>query len=60
MPEYLGALLNYYDGKTSATRQSDVSAELAKVLPADFTLLDPPRPRRLPPGGTRTRQRNTS
>jgi osmoprotectant transport system substrate-binding protein len=22
-------------------RQSDVSAELAKVLPADFTLLDP-------------------
>ncbi len=42
MPEYLGALLNYYDGKTSATRQSDVSAELAKVLPADFTLLDPP------------------
>lgn len=41
VPEYLGALLNYYDGKTLATRQSDVSAELAKVLPADFTLLDP-------------------
>lgn len=41
MPEYLGALLNYYDGKTLATSQSDVSAELAKVLPADFTLLTP-------------------
>ncbi|VDR26572.1 Choline-binding protein precursor [Raoultella terrigena] len=41
VPEYLGALLNYYDGKTLATSQSDVSAELAKVLPADFTLLAP-------------------
>jgi osmoprotectant transport system substrate-binding protein len=41
VPEYLGALLNYYDGKTLATSQSDVSAELAKVLPADFTLLTP-------------------
>lgn len=41
VPEYLGALLNYYDGKTLATRQRDVSAELAKVLPADFTLLAP-------------------
>lgn len=41
VPEYLGALLNYYDGKTLATSQSDVSAELAKALPADFTLLTP-------------------
>ncbi|ROR98044.1 osmoprotectant transport system substrate-binding protein [Raoultella ornithinolytica] len=41
VPEYLGALLNYYDGKTLATSQSDVSAELTKVLPADFTLLTP-------------------
>ncbi|MND11467.1 Choline-binding protein precursor [compost metagenome] len=41
VPEYLGALLNYYDGKTLATSQSEVSAELAKVLPADFTLLTP-------------------
>ncbi|SUQ57418.1 Choline-binding protein precursor [Raoultella terrigena] len=41
VPEYLGALLNYYDGKTLATSQSDVSAELAKVLPANFTLLTP-------------------
>lgn len=41
VPEYLGALLNYYDGKTLATSQSDVSAELAKVLPGEFTLLTP-------------------
>lgn len=41
VPEYLGALLNYYDGKTLATTQSDVSAGLAKVLPAEFTLLTP-------------------
>lgn len=41
VPEYLGALLNYYDGKTLATSQSDVSAELAKALPADFALLTP-------------------
>ena len=33
VPEYLGALLNYYDGKTLATSQSDVSAELALGLP---------------------------
>jgi osmoprotectant transport system substrate-binding protein len=59
VPEYLGALLNYYDGKTLATSQSDVSAELAKALPADFTLLTPPRPRPLPPGPcARKRQKN--
>ena len=41
VPEYLGALLNFYNGKTEATSQQDVSAELAQVLPADFTLLNP-------------------
>lgn len=41
VPEYLGALLNFYNGKTEATSQQDVSAELAQALPADFTLLNP-------------------
>ncbi len=39
VPEYLGALLNYYDPKTVVTRQQDVEAELKKVLPPEFTLL---------------------
>ncbi len=41
VPEYLGALLNFYNGKTEATSQQAVSAELAQALPADFTLLNP-------------------
>ena len=39
VPEYLGALLNYYDPKTEVTQQQDVEAALKKVLPAEFTLL---------------------
>lgn len=39
VPEYLGALLNYYDPKAEVTRQQDVEAALKKELPAEFTLL---------------------
>ena len=39
VPEYLGALLNYYDPKAEVTQQQDVEAALKKALPAEFTLL---------------------
>lgn len=39
VPEYLGALLNYYDGGSEVTSQQDVTRELNRVLPADFALL---------------------
>lgn len=39
VPEYLGALLNYYDPQAKVTRQQNVEAALKKALPSAFTLL---------------------
>lgn len=41
VPEYLGALLNYYHGGSKATTEQEVSAELQQALPADLALLKP-------------------
>lgn len=40
VPEYVGALLNYYHGDSKATTQEDVTRELTATLPADFALLN--------------------
>lgn len=39
VPEYAGALLNYYNTASTATSLEDVSRELKQVLPAEFKLL---------------------
>lgn len=40
VPEYVGALLNYYHGDSKATTQEDVTHELNATLPADLALLN--------------------
>jgi len=40
VPEYLGALLNYYHGGSKSTTQQEVTDELTKTLPADLVLLN--------------------
>lgn len=40
VPEYLGALLNYYHGGSKATTEQEVSDELKQTLPADLQLLN--------------------
>lgn len=40
VPEYLGALLNYYHGGSESATQKDVTEELVGVLPADLVLLE--------------------
>lgn len=40
VPEYLGALLNYYQASSEATTQKQVSDELVTVLPNDLVLLE--------------------
>lgn len=40
VPEYLGALLNYYRGGSQVTGQQEVTSELKQTLPAEFELLN--------------------
>jgi len=40
VPEYLGALLNYYRGGSKSSTQQEVSDELAQALPEDLVLLN--------------------
>lgn len=40
VPEYLGALLNYYHGGSESTTQKQVTDELVAALPQDLVLLE--------------------